>query len=108
VARAEAAARALKGEPAPRDEVPAETAARANAVDVRGKRADEALAEVEAFLDRAALQGADTVLVIHGHGTGALRRTVREYLAISPYVERFRPGGAGEGGDGVSVVSLRG
>jgi hypothetical protein len=92
----------------PRDEVPAETAARANAVDVRGKRADEALSEVEAFLDRAALQGADTVMVIHGHGTGALRRTVREYLATSPYVDRFRPGGAGEGGDGVSVVSLRG
>jgi DNA mismatch repair protein MutS2 len=56
---------------------------------------------------RSALQGADTVLIIHGHGTGALRRTVREYLATSPYVARFRPGGAGEGGDGVSVVSLR-
>ncbi len=91
-----------------RDEVPEETASRANAVDVRGKRADEALAEVEAFLDRSALQGADTVLIIHGHGTGALRRTVREYLATSPYVARFRPGGAGEGGDGVSVVSLHG
>ena len=107
-ARAAARAQQVPPRDPPRDEVPAETAARANAVDVRGKRADEALAEVEAFLDRAALQGADTVLVIHGHGTGALRRTVREYLATSPYVDRFRPGGAGEGGDGVSVVSLRG
>jgi DNA mismatch repair protein MutS2 len=80
----------------------------ANTVDLRGRRADEALAELEAFLDRTALEGADTVFVIHGHGTGALRKAVREYLATSAYVARFRPGGAGEGGDGVSVVSLRG
>ena len=80
----------------------------ANTLDLRGQRADEALGELEAFLDRAALEGADTVFIIHGHGTGALRKVVREYLATSPYVERFRPGGTGEGGDGVSVVSLRG
>jgi dsDNA-specific endonuclease/ATPase MutS2 len=79
-----------------------------NTLDVRGQRADEALTELEAFLDRTALEGADTVFVIHGHGTGALRKAVREFLATSPYVERFRPGGAGEGGDGVSVVSLKG
>ena len=81
---------------------------RANTLDLRGQRADEALSELEAFLDRTALEGADVVFVIHGHGTGALRKVVREYLATSPYVERFRPGGKGEGGDGVSVVSLRG
>jgi DNA mismatch repair protein MutS2 len=81
---------------------------RANTLDLRGQRADEALAELEAFLDRTALEGADTVFVIHGHGTGALRKVVREYLATSPYVGRFRAGGAGEGGDGVSVVSLKG
>jgi DNA-nicking Smr family endonuclease len=80
----------------------------ANSVDLRGRRADEALAELEAFLDRTALEGADTVFVIHGHGTGALRKVVREYLATSPYVARFRAGGTGEGGDGVSVVSLKG
>jgi DNA mismatch repair protein MutS2 len=81
---------------------------RANTVDLRGQRADEALGELEAFLDRTALEGADAVFVIHGHGTGALRKVVREYLATSPYVARFRAGGAGEGGDGVSVVSLKG
>ncbi len=81
---------------------------RANTVDLRGQRADEALIELEAFLDRTALEGADAVFVIHGHGTGALRKVVREYLATSPYVARFRPGGSGEGGDGVSVVSLKG
>jgi DNA mismatch repair protein MutS2 len=66
------------------------------------------LVELEAFLDRTALEGADAVFIIHGHGTGALRKVVREYLATSPYVERYRPGGTGEGGDGVSVVSLKG
>jgi DNA mismatch repair protein MutS2 len=82
---------------------------RSHSVDVRGLRADEALAELTAFLDRTALEGtADTICVIHGHGTGALRKAVREYLATSPYVERFRPGGPAEGGDGVSVVSLKG
>jgi dsDNA-specific endonuclease/ATPase MutS2 len=81
---------------------------RANTLDLRGQRADDALIELEAFLDRSALEGADNVFVIHGHGTGALRKVVREYLATSAYVARFRAGGAGEGGDGVSVVSLRG
>ena len=90
------------------DEVPLAIQTRSNSVDVRGQRADEALRAVEAYLDRAALEGADTIFVIHGHGTGALRKAVREFLAVSPYVARFRPGGAGEGGDGVSVVSLRG
>ena len=75
---------------------------------MRGQRADEALRQVEAFLDRRALDGADSIFVIHGHGTGALRKAVREYLANSRYVARFRPGGPGEGGDGVSVVSVRG
>ncbi len=89
-------------------EVPLTVQTRSNSVDVRGRRADEALHEVEAYLDQAALSGADTVFVIHGHGTGALRKAVREYLATSGYVARYRPGGPGEGGDGVSVVSLRG
>jgi DNA mismatch repair protein MutS2 len=90
------------------DDVPLAIQTRSNTVDVRGHRADEALAEVQDFLDKAVLEGADTVFVIHGHGTGALRRAVREYLATSAYVERFRPGGAGEGGDGVSIVTVRG
>jgi DNA mismatch repair protein MutS2 len=92
----------------PAAEAPLVLQSRANTLDLRGQRADEALAELEGFLDRTALEGADTVFVIHGHGTGALRKVVREYLATSPYVGRFRAGGAGEGGDGVSVVSLKG
>jgi DNA mismatch repair protein MutS2 len=90
------------------DASPMARESRANTLDLRGQRADDALGELEAFLDRTALEGADTVFVIHGHGTGALRKVVREYLATSAYVARFRAGGVGEGGDGVSVVSLRG
>jgi len=90
-----------------KDAAPMAMQSRANTLDLRGRRADEALSELEAFLDRTALEGADAVYVIHGHGTGALRKVVREYLATSAYVARFRAGGAGEGGDGVSVVSLR-
>lgn len=80
---------------------------RANTVDLRGMRADDALRALQEFLDRTVLEGAEAVFVIHGHGTGALRKVVREYLATSPYVERFRPGGPGEGGDGVSILSLK-
>jgi len=99
--------------PAPAQQAPSEPApltlqSRANTLDLRGQRADDALVELEAFLDRTALEGADTVFIIHGHGTGALRKVVREYLATSAYVARYRAGGTGEGGDGVSVVSLKG
>lgn len=79
-----------------------------NTLDLRGRRADEALGELEVFLDKAVLDGADAVIVIHGHGTGALRKVVREALATSAYVQRFRAGGPREGGDGVSVVTVRG
>jgi DNA mismatch repair protein MutS2 len=98
----------VAAQPEPKQEPTLVLQSRANTLDLRGQRADDALSELEAFLDRTALEGADTVFVIHGHGTGALRKVVREYLATSPYVTRYRPGGTGEGGDGVSVVVLKG
>ena len=76
-------------------------------VDVRGRAADEALDQVVAALDRAALDGAPFLRIIHGHGTGKLKATLREYLKGSPYVEEFRPGDRAEGGDGVTVVRVR-
>jgi len=80
----------------------------ANTLDLRGQRADEALAELRRFSIARPLEGADVVFVIHGHGTGALRKVVREYLADFALCRALSPGGKGEGGDGVSVVSLRG
>jgi DNA mismatch repair protein MutS2 len=75
--------------------------------DVRGLRAEDALREVELFLDRKYTEGASSVLIVHGHGTGALKRLLREHLAASPYVATSRGGESHEGGDGVTVVTMR-
>jgi DNA mismatch repair protein MutS2 len=76
-------------------------------VDVRGKTADEALESLQSHLDRAALSGTLLMRIIHGHGTGRLKQVLREHLKDSPYVARFRPGERAEGGDGVTVVTLK-
>ncbi|MEJ2184215.1 MAG: endonuclease MutS2 [Nitrospirota bacterium] len=72
-----------------------------------GRRVEEALSLLEPFLNRASLGGLREVTVIHGIGTGALRKAVREHLAAHPLVAEFRPGTPAEGGEGVTVVSLR-
>lgn len=76
-------------------------------VDVRGQAADEALDHVIAALDRATLDGAPFLRIIHGHGTGKLKASLRAYLKDSPYVAATRPGDRAEGGDGVTIVSVR-
>jgi DNA mismatch repair protein MutS2 len=75
-------------------------------LDVRGMRAEDALREVQRFLDRSLRAGDAEALIIHGHGTGALKSVVREHLEGSPYAKGFRPGDGSEGGDGVTVVTL--
>lgn len=81
--------------------------AAAHRVDIRGMRADEALSQVEQFLDRSFGAGEDSVTILHGHGTGALKQTIREYLDRSAYVRMYRPGSDEEGGDAVTVVAFR-
>ena len=76
-------------------------------IDVRGQNGDEALAALDAYLDRAALAGETHVVVVHGHGTGALRKRVRAHLEGSPYVARWAPGAPRQGGDGASIIELR-
>jgi len=78
-----------------------------NRCDLRGLRVDEAWGMAEQFLDRSLNEGRRVAFLIHGHGSGALRDTVRKALAASRYVLRSRPGEPGEGGDGVTVVWLR-
>ena len=78
-----------------------------NTVDLRGLRVDEALERVDLFLDSAYLKDLGGVYIIHGHGTGALKRAVRGHLPQSRYVDNFRRGERGEGGDGVTIAFLK-
>ena len=77
-----------------------------NTLDLRGYRAEDALDSLEFYLDKASLANLSPVTIIHGHGTGALKSAVRDFLSTSPYVAKFRPGEDAEGGDGVSVVDI--
>ncbi|HEY5996606.1 MAG TPA: Smr/MutS family protein, partial [Candidatus Deferrimicrobiaceae bacterium] len=72
-----------------------------------GMRVDEALAEIDRFIDRAGMQGFHQVLVIHGLGTGALKAAVTEFLKGHPLVASLRPGEPAEGGAGVTVAELK-
>ena len=80
--------------------------AMSNTLDLRGFRVEEGLDELEAFLDKASLVNLTPVFIIHGHGTGAMKSAVRDFLSTSPYVAKYRPGENTEGGDGVSVVDI--
>ncbi|MCL5038576.1 MAG: Smr/MutS family protein, partial [Firmicutes bacterium] len=76
-------------------------------LDLRGLMADEAIERTDKFLDDAFLAGAPKVRIIHGKGTGALRRAIGEFLRHHPHVLSQRLGLFGEGGDGVTIVELR-
>ena len=78
-----------------------------NTLDLRGKRVEEALDELEGYLDEASLANLSPVYIIHGHGTGALKSAVREFVSTSPYIAKFRVGEEAEGGDGVCVIDLK-
>lgn len=77
-----------------------------NRLDLRGYRVEDALDSLEFYLDKASLANLSPVTIIHGHGTGALKSAVRDFLSTSPYVAKFRAGEDGEGGDGVSIVDI--
>jgi DNA mismatch repair protein MutS2 len=72
-----------------------------------GERVEPALERLDEFLDQALLTTLEEVRVVHGHGTGRLRQAVREHLRRHPAVAAQRPGEAGEGGNGATVVALR-
>ncbi|MDR3050985.1 MAG: endonuclease MutS2 [Oscillospiraceae bacterium] len=76
-------------------------------VDVRGMALDEAMAEVDKFLDDAVLCALGEVCIIHGKGTGTLRSGIQSQLRNHPHVKNFRLGRYGEGEDGVTVATLK-
>ncbi len=76
-------------------------------VDLRGMTGEEAVMELDRFLDNAVMGKLTEVRIIHGKGTGAVRAAVRDHLKRSRYVKSFRPGRYGEGEDGVTVAELR-
>lgn len=77
-----------------------------NTLDLRGYRVEEALDSLEFFLDKASLVNLTPIYVIHGHGTGAIKSAVQEYLSTSPYVSKYRYGEPEEGSDGVTVIDI--
>ena len=76
-------------------------------LDIRGMTGEEAQGVIDLFLDNAMLASLDTVRIIHGKGTGALRKAVQAHLKKSRYVKSFRTGVYGEGEDGVTIVEMR-
>lgn len=75
-------------------------------VDIHGMTVDEMLPIVEKFVDRGFRSGARFITIVHGHGTGTLRREVRRYLTDNPVVKNFKNGEPFEGGQGVTIVNL--
>ncbi|MBQ9899157.1 MAG: endonuclease MutS2 [Ruminococcus sp.] len=76
-------------------------------LDIRGCACDDGVYQLDAFLDRAVMSNISTVTIIHGKGTGLLRKAVHERLRRHPSVKNFRLGLFGEGEDGVTVVELK-
>jgi DNA mismatch repair protein MutS2 len=87
-------------EMAPRDAATSE-------INVIGSNSEEAVGRVERFLDEAAVNDLKTLRIIHGYGTGALRRSIAEFLRAHPFVSNFGPAPDNQGGGGVTLVELK-
>ena len=76
-------------------------------LDLRGQASDEAIMALDGFLDSCVLWGIHEVTVIHGKGTGVLRKAVQQHLKRHPSVRSYRLGVYGEGESGVTIVELK-
>ena len=78
----------------------------ASEIHLRRLTVDEALFQLDRYLNDAFMSGLACVRVVHGKGTGTLRQAIGESLKAHPLVKSYRPGGYGEGGAGVTIVDL--
>lgn len=76
-------------------------------INVIGLNTEEAIREIENYMDKVILQGYDTFTIIHGLGSGILRKNIGEYLKSNRYVASYRTGGQNEGGMGATVVEMK-
>lgn len=83
------------------------TRALSTELDIRGRAVDEGIMELDSFLDSAVMSGVEVVTIIHGKGTGVLKKAIRQHLKSHKSVKEHRRGEYGEGEDGVTVVTLK-
>lgn len=76
-------------------------------LDLRGERYEDAMQQLEKYIDDALMQGYPRVTIIHGKGTGALRKGVEQFIRSTPAIKHHRLGAQGEGGSGVTVLELQ-
>jgi len=76
-------------------------------VDLRGKNFEESIYELDTYLDDVSLSGLDQATIIHGVGTGVLKSKLKGYFKKQPHIESFRDGEYGEGGAGVTIVTVK-
>jgi DNA mismatch repair protein MutS2 len=77
-------------------------------IDLRGMTGAEAVSALDKFLDDASMSSLFSLRIVHGKGTGALRKRITEYLKADPRVKASRLGDWNEGGSGVTIISLNG
>lgn len=83
------------------------TASAASSVDLRGKTVEEAMLDLDKFIDSVLRSGLNEITIIHGKGTGALRKGIHVYLRKHPNIRTFRVGTFGEGEEGVTIAELK-
>jgi len=99
----------LKHEPGRNVRINSSSEISSDLLDLRGYHTADAIEEMDKFLDRAVMADLNMVRIVHGHGTGALKKSLREHLDESPYVASWQPGNLdrGGGGDGITLVKLK-
>ena len=88
-------------------EFSAKSASISSEIDVRGNNTEEAISIIEKYLDDAALSSLNQVRIIHGKGTGALRKGLHEHFRNHPHVKKFEDAAYNEGGSGATVIILK-